>query len=409
MIRLKHVLFLLMINLILNSCLQTRMTTNTAAEIPKTRLDKDNHRLNILVLKIMESMDLDDLAGQMIISYPDKDVIEMGIGGIILFHYHIKTEKHLQQLISSYNSLVRVPLFVMMDQEGGRVNNLKNLKKYKNMPSAQRLADWTDEQILEYNLTMGQYLNQLQINTVLAPCLDVSEQGSFMYKLQRSFSHQFNIVQQKGRVFARGLYEASVLTVGKHFPGYGNAVKNSDISLVSYKINKKDLARHLKVYQAAADYLDGIMMSNIIYEQIDSRPAVLSGKLVSQARKILPYGLIMTDDIQAKSIRDYMRQYIKENNLTIENETVIHSENMPNSWPFTVSEIKYTVEMAFNAGLTLFLTLDPKKAVFIKHYIKETALKNPANMRKLKQNVYLILRKKLEIYPQLQQEILALQ
>ncbi|MBN1899389.1 MAG: glycoside hydrolase family 3 protein [Spirochaetes bacterium] len=393
----KHLIFFLVLSLLF-SCAQ-KSAYLFLNESVTDKLDKDEKRIHQMIIKVLDKMSLDEMAAQMIISYPDKDIIEMGIGGVILFHHHIHDEDSVKKLIQNYNQWSDIPLLVMLDQEGGQVNPLKNMGRYKRMPSARRMAGWDDSRILQYNRKLGDYLKGLRINMVLAPCLDVSSPGSLMHKLQRSFSDQPLVVKRKGGAFASGLYN-DMIVIGKHFPGYGEARMNSDISLVHYEINEQQLDEYVDVYKDVSEYLDGIMMSSIIYKNNSVKPAVFSEEFVARARKILPHGLIITDDIQARSIRDFIRKYLKENDLTIENETIVQSKKSPYCWPFTVSEIKFIVDMAFDAGLTQLLTLDPLKAIYIKHFIKEKVQDNPEDLKKLKHNVYLVLRKKIKVYPQ---------
>ncbi|MBU1076656.1 MAG: hypothetical protein KKH98_05145 [Spirochaetes bacterium] len=381
-----------------SQCTLLKEDSYSGAGIQHRQLFQNNKELDGTIKEMVEQMSLDELAGQMIISYPDRDIVQMGVGGVIFFHHHIKNQKGIKERIKDFNKLSSIPLLVMIDQEGGMVNTLKNIKQYRNMPSARGFGKWGEPRIVEYNADLGSYMKELKINTVLAPCLDVSAKGSLMYKLKRSFHDTVSVVEKKGAAFARGFQKAGVLTVGKHFPGYGEAMKNSDISVVLYPVSLEKLEEYISVYKKIREYLDGIMMSSIIYSGIDMVPAVFSKKLVKMAREVLPEGLIISDDIQSKAIREYIRQYLKKEEKTIERETVIHSRDLPYSWPFTISEIKYTVDHAFDAGITLFLTLDPQKAIFIKHYLKEKAENDPDDLDRLKYNVYLILKKKMKIY-----------
>lgn len=401
----KHLLIFSSILIFLYSCGPQEKTVIFSEHSKDTKLIIQNEsKLDKEIQKMVNNMSLDELTAQMIISYPDKDIIEMGVGGVILFDHHIKKEKSTRKLIINYNKWSSVPLLVMIDQEGGRVNRLKNLAPYNKMPCAADMAQWKNSKIFSYNNKMADFLNKLNINMVLAPTLDVSTKGSLMYRSKRSFSTKHDIVKEKGEAFAHGLYANNVLTIGKHFPGYGDAIKNSDVSVVTSDITRKKLKQYIHIFQSVSKYLDGIMMSSIIYKTISDKPAVYSKEIVKEARKILPYGLIISDDIQAKSIRDYLRNHLKKNDIIIEKEQEIKSTKSPYCWSFKISELKYLVDMAFDADVTLILTLDPLKAIFIKHFLKERALQNISNMKKLRYNVYLILRKKAKVYPEYFQE-----
>ena len=61
----------------------------------------------------------------------------------------------------------------------------------------------------------------------LAPVFDVAPSGH-MSRNGRAFSGDPEVVKQKATAFARGLAKAGVVSIGKHFPGYGDLDADSD-------------------------------------------------------------------------------------------------------------------------------------------------------------------------------------
>lgn len=366
----------------------------------KSRINKSPKQKKASIMAVMKKMSIDEMAGQMVTTYPSKKIMKQNIGGIILTDKFVRKKETTKKLIQKYNQKSKIPIFVMIDQEGGRVNRLKKLKKYKNMPSPQKMASWSEKKIVDYTFDLGDFTRKLGINTILAPCLDISSEGSLMYKLQRSFSHKLDEVQKKGGSFAKGLYWGGVIVIGKHFPGYGDVKKNSDVAQAVSDINEKSLKRDISAFKSCSDYLDGLMMSSIVYHKISKEPAAFSKKLVSLAKKILPSGIIITDDIQAKAVKDYTQQKLKKTKKLSKNKTIFHDPKNKYSYAFTGAQLEMAVEKAFNAGITVILTMDYKKAVYIKNIIKKIALSSHEGMEKLKRNVCIILNKKHEMYPE---------
>ena len=173
--------------LILSGCYRPEKPVQLKVKKEKNRLIFKSTEIKKILLKEIEKMNINELAAQMIISYPSDKVIEQGVGGIILLPKFIKNSKKTKSLIKKYNKISKTPLLVMIDQEGGQVNRLKYIHKYRNMPCHKKISKWPDEKIVDYNFQLGDYVRSININTILAPCLDISPKGSLMYKMERSF------------------------------------------------------------------------------------------------------------------------------------------------------------------------------------------------------------------------------
>lgn len=119
-----------------------------------------------------------------------------------------------------------LPLAVSTDEEGGRVSRLKSLIGVQE--SARVLAKTvTPADVHDIALARGKAMKELGITVDFAPDADVSDQGDDTVIGDRSFSDDPQKVTEYAGAYARGLLEAGVTPVLKHFPGHGHASGDS--------------------------------------------------------------------------------------------------------------------------------------------------------------------------------------
>lgn len=123
-------------------------------------------------------------------------------------------------------------LAVSVDEEGGRVSRLSSLLGA--VPSARQLAATVDpEQVYELALARGRKMRELGITVDFAPVVDVTAAPDDTVIGDRSFSADPDRATLYAGAFARGLREAGVLPVLKHFPGHGRASGDSHTGAVT--------------------------------------------------------------------------------------------------------------------------------------------------------------------------------
>ena len=114
-----------------------------------------------------------------------------------------------------------LPLAVSVDEEGGRVARLSAL--IGPAPSARTMAQtMTPDEVYALARSRGSQMRGLGITVDFAPVVDVSSQGADTVIGDRSFSADPETVTAYAGAFARGLRDAGVLPVLKHFPGHGS-------------------------------------------------------------------------------------------------------------------------------------------------------------------------------------------
>jgi len=117
-------------------------------------------------------------------------------------------------------------LAVSVDEEGGRVSRLSGL--IGSQPAPRVLAQTrTPEEVYAIALDRGRQMRGLGITVDFAPVVDVTDAPASTVIGDRSFGSDPTTVTDYAGAYARGLRDAGVLPVLKHFPGHGNASGDS--------------------------------------------------------------------------------------------------------------------------------------------------------------------------------------
>lgn len=121
-------------------------------------------------------------------------------------------------------------LAVSVDEEGGRVSRLAGV--IGSQPSAHELAQTkTPDEVYGIALERGRAMRGLGITVDFAPVVDMTTQSAAIG--DRSFGDDPQTVTDYAGAYARGLRDAGVLPVLKHFPGHGRASGDSHTGAVS--------------------------------------------------------------------------------------------------------------------------------------------------------------------------------
>ncbi|MDO3638656.1 glycoside hydrolase family 3 N-terminal domain-containing protein [Mycolicibacterium arseniciresistens] len=125
-----------------------------------------------------------------------------------------------------------LPLAVSVDEEGGRVSRLAGL--IGSQPSPRELAaGQSPEQVYGIALDRGRKMRGLGITIDFAPVVDVTEDADNTVIGDRSFGADPITVTDYAGAYARGLRDAGVLPVLKHFPGHGHGSGDSHTGSVT--------------------------------------------------------------------------------------------------------------------------------------------------------------------------------
>lgn len=232
------------------------------------------------------------------------------IGGIILYRKNFNTYEKMLELIHQLKELNRVnkiPLFIAIDQEGGRVNRMP--QEIINLPAANKIALQGDKDLIKKSAHLtGELLKKSGFNLNFAPVLDIKNFSNEHAIGDRCFGNDKETVAKYGITTMKSLQEQGIISVIKHFPGHGSTSKDSHYLLPIINKKFKDLENEdmYPFEQALNNGADCLLVGHLLIKNITGfSPASLSRKFISRyIRKKYKYnGLIFTDDLKMKAIK----------------------------------------------------------------------------------------------------------
>ncbi len=246
-----------------------------------------------------------------------QQIREGHIGGIILFDYDVvkkKAERNIQspeqvkQLITDLQEKAELPLFVAVDQEGGKVNRLKAAYGFPASVSAQYLGELDNlDSTRYYAQRTANTLTSLGFNVNFAPVADVNVNPASpaIGNIERSYSADPDVVIKHASEVVNVQAEKGIISTLKHFPGHGSATADSHkgVTDITNYWSKEELKPFKVISQTAPSV--AIMTAHVVNNKIDSLyPATMSEKVINDIlRKDLGFsGLVFSDDLQMKAV-----------------------------------------------------------------------------------------------------------
>ncbi|TXI32440.1 MAG: beta-N-acetylhexosaminidase [Aquipseudomonas alcaligenes] len=220
------------------------------------------------------------------------------VGGLILFARNIEDPRQVRELCASIRA-VRPDLLLAVDQEGGRVQRLRN--GFVRLPAMRALADNDNpEQLAEHcGWLMATEVLAVGLDLSFAPVLDLDHQRSAVVG-SRSFEGDAELATRLAGAFIRGMDAAGMAATGKHFPGHGWAEADSHVAIpVDERSLDEIRARDLIPFQRLSQQLAAVMPAHVIYPQVDAGPAGFSRRWLQDIlRGELGFdGVIFSDDL----------------------------------------------------------------------------------------------------------------
>ncbi|NTV02342.1 MAG: glycoside hydrolase family 3 [Chlorobiaceae bacterium] len=245
------------------------------------------------------------------------DIRKRHIGGVVLFDYdvpsaspvrNIESAAQVQRLVDGLQGMARVPLFIAIDQEGGRICRLKPARGFPPSVSAAHLGRLDNaDSTRQAAATTAALLQSLKINMDFAPDVDLNTnpENPVIGKLERSFSANPDVVTRQAKIFVDEFHAAGVIPVLKHFPGHGSSTKDTHKAFtdVTATWSKTELEPYRNL--VSEGYEDAVMTAHVFNARLDSsNPATLSNAVVDGVlrREIGFGGVVFSDDMQMQAI-----------------------------------------------------------------------------------------------------------
>ncbi|MGN0708075.1 MAG: glycoside hydrolase family 3 protein [Faecalibacterium sp.] len=223
------------------------------------------------------------------------------VGGVALFGKNIETPEQLRQFTAQLKTAEQIPLFLAVDEEGGRVARLANsdgfdLPKYA--------SAFETEDAGEMGRTIGAYLKEYGFNMDFAPVADVNSNPDNPVIGKRAFSDDAQTVRQKAAAMAEGLQEYGIMPVYKHFPGHGDTAEDSHAELAVVHKTLEQL-QQIEWVPYKDQKIPAVMVAHVAAPEagVDG-PASLSYTAITEwLRGLLGHeGLVITDSLSMSAI-----------------------------------------------------------------------------------------------------------
>lgn len=292
-----------------------------------------------------------------------RDIEQYHLGGVILFDYdvpadspdrNIESVEQVKSLNHSLQELSTIPLFVAVDQEGGRVARLKTERGFPETVSAEYLGDLDNRDTTRfYAAEQAELLHDLGFNVNFAPVADLNTnpENPVIGQLERSYSADPNVVTKHAAIVIEEHQQQQVLAVLKHFPGHGSAWNDSHEGMadVTETWQPLELEPYRQLINESLQF--GVMTAHIMNRHLDPElPATLSYPVQTEIlRDSLNYsGILFSDDMQMEAIRSfYGLDFAIEHALNAGVDILIFANNSvyrPDIVPDAVEIIKELVE-----------------------------------------------------------------
>lgn len=230
------------------------------------------------------------------------------LGGIILFSHNFEDPAQLAELVNSIQKIRdEYPLFISVDQEGGRVVRFK--KYFTQFPAMLDLAKLNSPKLVfEVHEILAKELSACGINLSYSPCCDILSNQDNKVIGDRAYGKSAEEVEKYISAAIRGLQTHGVLACAKHFPGHGDTSKDShtDLPIVKTSLDTLRQREMIPFIKASKSRVEFMMMAHLMVDAIDDTlPTSLSSKAYNFLRTETKFTkIIITDDMEMKAIAD---------------------------------------------------------------------------------------------------------
>lgn len=304
---------------------QTPPSTPEAPEEPEKPADP--------AAKLLDELSTDEKIGQLVLVGMDgtepNDVTrqlieEYHVGGFIFYKNNIQDTKQALALfngLKTANQNKAVPLFLSVDEEGGRVSRMPG--ELAKLPAARKIGNTGSTELAgQIGEIIGKELAGFGLNLDFAPVLDVNSNPDNPVIGDRAFGTKPEIVSRMGIAVMKGIQEQGIIPVVKHFPGHGDTSVDSHLGLpvVEHDLDRLRKLELVPFKQAIQEGADVVMIAHLLMPKLDpDHPASFSKAVIHDLlREELGYeGTIISDDmtmgaiVEHYDIRDAAMQFIQ--------------------------------------------------------------------------------------------------
>lgn len=245
-----------------------------------------------------------DIAGAQLTAEDREILAHPCVGGVILFKRNYENKHQLKSLCAAIRETRSDPILIMADQEGGRVQRF--LAEFTKIPASANFGKAYEQdpaatlELVESTAwLLASELLEVGVDLSLSPVADLQKMNLAIG--DRAYHSDPKITSILSLAWMRGLHEAGMSAVAKHFPGHGSVLLDSHLDLPIDGRPLRDIEREDLVpfeYLIQKD-LRAVMAAHITYPEVDALPADFSKRWLKDIlRTQLKFsGAVFSDDL----------------------------------------------------------------------------------------------------------------
>jgi len=237
--------------------------------------------------------------------------------GVILFGRNIESPQQVKALLAEVRQHSGQHTWAAIDEEGGRVNrmpwapfnNRKHAAEYGVMYARNSgtaiLAAYQD------SFCAGEALKELGFTHNCAPVLDLFHPDGHGIIGQRAYADHVVPCVALATACMRGLHDAGIAAVGKHYPGHGRANADSHVAVPEVDAPLATVLDEAEPFSRLIDEgLNHVMTAHVVYTNSSNDIATFSPFWLQQQLRQRHHfsGHIWSDDLCMKGVGDNVFQ-----------------------------------------------------------------------------------------------------
>lgn len=299
----------------------------TQEPTPEVKEPTPEEKLDIMIDELIAGMPLEDKVANLFIITPEaltgvstatmagdgtrKALEKYAVGGLIYFQKNIISREQITEMLSNTVNYARYPLFLVVDEEGGKVARVASAGIYENVGSAGDIGATGDaNNAYQAGLTIGTALSELGFNVDFAPVADITNVENSVME-GRSYGSDVSLVSGFVTAMMMGLQTNDITACLKHFPGLGSTTEDTHNGMAfTDRTEEQFWAEEFAVFKAGIESgANMIMVGHMSAPNLtgNSDPCIFSEKLITDIlRKQMNYeGVIITDALNMGAISTY--------------------------------------------------------------------------------------------------------
>ena len=230
---------------------------------------------------------------------------DYGIGGLIFFQGGPVRQT---RLLNRFQGQSQVPLLVAMDGEWGVGMRLDSVLRFPYQMSLGAVPEADSALIYDMGREVARQFTRLGMQVNFAPVVDVNNNPANPVIGFRSWGENPAAVARLSRLYMRGMQDAGVLAVAKHFPGHGDVDADSHLALPIVRVDRGrlDSLEFPSFKSMIANGIGGMMIAHLNVPALDNSgaPTTLSKPVVTGLlRQQMGFkGVIFTDAMNMKGV-----------------------------------------------------------------------------------------------------------